>query len=575
VASSGVDPLGRTRASRKLRGEEGAGGGEEREKGGSDEDGRPDRILRHTPGGSGAEDTADAGRSHRPSAPAEADRAEASADAGAGGKEKNKKKRGGSVGHGPHPEQRKEQAGATPVRTEIFIAKTAVCAESGGKSRDRDGAAARNEQQARTGQLTEGVPRATVDTGADRAAAPETVPEAAETGTEAAESARKGAESAHKPRKKSGSIQEGAAPKEGTGEGSLQVLGGGEPILHLRRPMGDGGDREDRRSRAPKFKGDDYFEWSFLFQQWAEDEDLLGFFDGTADERPNDAGDEQKKWDKLNHRAFAELCTALREKSDLVRLIKDFGMRKEIREPAAPGGARVVNVERAKPDQAWERLRIFHVQASMSSQISLETLIEGLRMEHGESLERYWGRASDLLERLRAAGGNMQDHAWMRKVVRGLPPNWDTLKVVLNRTFATMSKTDLLRELTDEEARQVADGPASALAAWGRGNRNGGKGKQGGSTQGAPQGKVLGRDGAWGELGKAPLGHCHGCHKYGHKWTECKQRPSKDAVPKWVHERNKGVAVAAVPVEQPVFGELALVEPTQVQPTKEGTRKHE
>jgi len=40
-----------------------------------------------------------------------------------------------------------------------------------------------------------------------------------------------------------------------------------------------------------------------------------------------------------------------------------------------------------------------------------------------------------------------------------------------------------------------------------------------GAKQGKPakrKGKQIGKDGKWGELGPAPPGHCHGCHKRGH-----------------------------------------------------------
>ena len=49
----------------------------------------------------------------------------------------------------------------------------------------------------------------------------------------------------------------------------------------------------------------------------------------------------------------------------------------------------------------------------------------------------------------------------------------------------------------------------------------------------------MGKDNRWGQLGKAPPGHCHGCHKQGHAWQECYNRP-KDAVPEFMRRMGKG-----------------------------------
>ena len=99
-------------------------------------------------------------------------------------------------------------------------------------------------------------------------------------------------------------------------------------------------ERDDRRMKAPVFTGKDYWTWSFRFQQWAVSEDLWSFYRGCAGARPGADGDEQRRWDRRNSSAFAELCNAL-EPYDLIRLIREFGAAERV-EPAAQAGPPLV-----------------------------------------------------------------------------------------------------------------------------------------------------------------------------------------------------------------------------------------
>jgi hypothetical protein len=329
------------------------------------------------------------------------------------------------------------------------------------------------------------------------------------------------------------------------------------------------------RTRAPKFEGKDFWTWSFRFQQWAACEELLPYFDGTVVPRPAADGDDQRKWDRLNQRAFAELCTAL-VPDELIRLVREFGQTVT---PARQAG-QPSTVTRARPRQAWQRLENFFVQRQLSSRIVLERQLNTLAMEPGESVEKYWARADDLRQQLQAAGGEISTQSWMGKVIAGLSDSWEVLKVVLNTQFANMDETQLLTALNAEAARQQEQKSASALTTWGSSGRGRGRGggKSGrGGGRGAPQAqeskasdqpppKVLGKDGTWGRMGPAPKGHCHGCHKPNHTWQECRRRPENavpECVKKWDQKRGqRGEAHAAGEGDQPpvVFGDLAVVE---------------
>ena len=201
--------------------------------------------------------------------------------------------------------------------------------------------------------------------------------------------------------------------------------------------------------RAPKFKGKDFWTWSFRFQQWAVCEELLPYFDGTVGARPAGEGEDQRRWDRLNQRAFGELCTAL-VPDELIRLVREFGQT--VRPPPAAGERPLITS--ARPRQAWERLENFFIQRQLSSRIVLERQLNALTMEPGESVERYWARADDLRQQLQAAGGKVSSQSWMGKVIAGLPETWEVLKVVLNTQFGTMTESQLLTALNAESAHQ-------------------------------------------------------------------------------------------------------------------------
>ncbi|NDC96489.1 hypothetical protein EB077_14385, partial [bacterium] len=121
-------------------------------------------------------------------------------------------------------------------------------------------------------------------------------------------------------------------------------------------------------------------------------------------------------------------------------------------------------------------------------------------------------------------------------------------------TAGTLSEEALLSSLLEEEDRRrrlskgKASGTGEAMLANGpagqtnKGSSSGNKrdnspsrgGK--GSFQKDPnfKGKVVGKDGVWGELGHCPKGYCEGCHRWGHSWRFCFKRPG-DQVPKHLH----------------------------------------
>jgi transposase InsO family protein len=131
-----------------------------------------------------------------------------------------------------------------------------------------------------------------------------------------------------------------------------------------------------------------------------------------------------------------------------------------------------------------------------------------------------------------------------------------------------MTEADLFNSLTVEQERQKEENSASAYFTKGgeREKPQGGKGRDSfrhGNQRGSKGAyKPMGE---WGKKGMAPQGHCHGCHKKGHSWMECRSRP-KGAVPAFLLDKDKkGRSGDAAHVDGAktgtTFGELAAVTP--------------
>ncbi|CAI7873237.1 unnamed protein product, partial [Closterium sp. NIES-53] len=155
------------------------------------------------------------------------------------------------------------------------------------------------------------------------------------------------------------------------------------------------------------------------------------------------------------------------------------------------------------------------------------------------------------------------------RVLKGLPPHFEMLKVVLNNQSPSLTKDQLLTSLRSEEMRIGVTPRSDGVATFGVGTKvgssgrgNGDKGgKHGGSgsssdTNSGRWGKGKGKAGVldfpWGSKGMAPRGLCHGCWDEGHAWQRCPHRP-KGGIPaflKWGGRGSNGKAQVADEEEQ-------------------------
>ncbi|CAI5985112.1 unnamed protein product [Closterium sp. NIES-65] len=144
----------------------------------------------------------------------------------------------------------------------------------------------------------------------------------------------------------------------------------------------------------------------------------------------------------------------------------------------------------------------------------------------------------------------------MMRILKGLPPHFEMLKVVLNNQSSSLTKDQLLTSLRSEEMRigvaPRSDGVATfgagtKVGSSGRGNwvKGGKHGDSGSSSDtnsgrwGQGKGKAGVLDFPWGSKGMAPRGLCHGCWDEGHAWQRCPHRP-KGGIPAFLQRGGRG-----------------------------------
>ncbi|CAI5533738.1 unnamed protein product, partial [Closterium sp. Naga37s-1] len=310
---------------------------------------------------------------------------------------------------------------------------------------------------------------------------------------------------------------------------------------------------EGKLESAPKFDGSDYWTWSFRFEQWAEAHDLWGYFDGS-EERPA-SGDARLKWERKNQKAFAQFCNAL-VPDELIRLVREFGGKTELGSALVDGGARAVTRIPAGTVAAYIQVKEFYLQRGLCNRMALSEELSSLKMKEGEGVAAYWARAEDLRSKYLAAGGKEEVEEWMMMVLKGLPPHFEMLNVVLNNQSSSLTKDQLLTSLRSEEMRigvaPRSDGVAtfgagtkvgsSGRGNWDKGGKQGGSGSSSGTNSGRwgqGKGKAGVLDFPWGSKGMAPKGLCHGCWDEGHAWQRSPHR-RKGGIPAFLQRGGRG-----------------------------------
>ncbi|CAI5526595.1 unnamed protein product [Closterium sp. Naga37s-1] len=208
---------------------------------------------------------------------------------------------------------------------------------------------------------------------------------------------------------------------------------------------------------------------------------------------------------------------------ELIRLVREFGGKTELGNAPVDGGARAVTQVPAGTAAAYTRVKEFYLQRGLCNRMALSEELSSLKMKEGEGVAAYWARAEDLRSKYLAAEGKEEVEEWMMRVLKGLPPHFEMLKVVLNNQSPSLTKDQLLTSLRSEEMRigvaPRSDGVAtfgagtkvgsSGRGNWDKGGKHGGSGSSSDTNSGRwgqGKGKAGVLDFPWGSKGMAPRG---------------------------------------------------------------------
>ncbi|CAI7842659.1 unnamed protein product, partial [Closterium sp. NIES-54] len=187
--------------------------------------------------------------------------------------------------------------------------------------------------------------------------------------------------------------------------------------------------------------------------------------------------DAQLKWERKNQKAFAQFCNAL-VPDELIRLVREFDGKTELGSAPVDGGARAVTQVPAGTAAAYTRVKEFYLHRGLCNWMALSEDLSSLKMKEGERVAAYWARAEDLRSKYFAAGGKEEVEEWMMRVLNGLPPHFEMLKVVLNNQSSSLTKDQVLTSLRSEEMRIGVAPRSNGVATFGAGTKVGSSGKR-------------------------------------------------------------------------------------------------
>ena len=154
----------------------------------------------------------------------------------------------------------------------------------------------------------------------------------------------------------------------------------------------------------------------------------------------------------------------------------------------------------------WKELIDTFERPSLSNKLQLQTRLLDLKMEPGSSVDNYFKKLQDLTERLAALGAPVESDFQVALVLRGLPIEYDALRVAFV-TKGAVTMSELREALRTEEKRVNPDcgsvGASGTYMLSARGySSSRGRGKQNPRMRGPP-------------------GSCYGCGKMGHIHKNC------------------------------------------------------
>ena len=132
----------------------------------------------------------------------------------------------------------------------------------------------------------------------------------------------------------------------------------------------------------------------------------------------------------------------------------------------------------------------------------------------GEPLTKYVGRATDLRDKLAAAGFEVKDEEVVLSILAGLPKEYETVVAVLELSDATLKLDDLLPKLLQAEQRMPRGEKGPEAAYFSRRMGQDWKAKSGASGAGS--------------AGRKETRECFYCGKRGHLKADCRKKKADE-----------------------------------------------
>ena len=292
-----------------------------------------------------------------------------------------------------------------------------------------------------------------------------------------------------------------------------------------------------KRGSVPLFSGkqEDFSHWKFQMEQYAEGEKIIDFYDFPVAQLPcpnpapagANAADRAAAeaaialWHNGNTKAYTTLVESCNKDPTVSNQLAQYA-RIRVQVPGGPAPAP------AQPHLAW-----MHLNNTYGGLLTIQCQqayddINNLKMAPGELAASYWGRASQLRRQHIMAGGQMDRYTFLSCVNNGLLQPKYTYFIQSQQMALHLTEEAIYGQLLshwggiqDAQSRQGAQGAANYVSSKGQGGGPGGA--KGGQDEDS---KYTGDN--WGKMGRPTNGGCHGCHKTGHGWRYCFDRPNRD-----------------------------------------------
>ncbi|KAG6470996.1 hypothetical protein ZIOFF_072087 [Zingiber officinale] len=196
----------------------------------------------------------------------------------------------------------------------------------------------------------------------------------------------------------------------------------------------------------------------------------------------------------------------------------------------------IANAKTAK--EAWDTLKLSYKgvdRAQKSKLQSLRRLYDRCEMSSTETVEHYFSRLTDLVNKMRLYGDKIGDDAVVEKILRTIPLKYDHVVASIQESHdieqlsMIESHIDRIEAKTETPANEEALKSQVTLNTTDSSQRGGGFNRGRGRARRGYRGRGRGNYSNQGRSGDNAMqerfsAHCYNCGKYGHKIADCRYK---------------------------------------------------